>query len=243
MKLSKENIVNMIRKSNYSEINSKAAEVAFYLLLSLFPFLLFTISVVVYIPVVQINKVIYFLQEIIPDGAFQIVKAIIKSAIDNRSVSLVITSFVLTIWTSSRAVRAFIRSMNKSYNVKETRSYFKIFTIAMIFTVMLLLLVFSSMIFLVYGERLGHIILDFIGMDKIFMDIWNIWRYLMGGLTVVVILLSLYIYTPNKKIAFKEAIPGAIIGTLTWFLVSYLYSYYSSHYANYEVIYGSIGEI
>lgn len=243
LKFSKEDIREIIKKSRYSEINSKAAEVAFYLLLSLFPFLLFTINALAYIPVIHINRYIDLLQNIMPTGAFVIANSIIQSAIENRSISLVITSFFLTIWTSSRAVRALIRSINKSYNVKETRSYFKIFTIAMIFTIMLLLLIFISIIFLVFGEKLGDFLLDTIGIDKVFLNIWNLWRYLIGVGTIVIIFLCLYIYTPNKQIKLKDAIPGAIIGTISWFLISYIYSYYANHYANYEVIYGSIGGI
>ena len=51
-------IIDVFRNSNYTEINSKAAEMSFYLLLSLFPFLMFTISTIAYMPVIQINKYI-----------------------------------------------------------------------------------------------------------------------------------------------------------------------------------------
>ncbi|SCH72373.1 MULTISPECIES: YihY/virulence factor BrkB family protein [unclassified Romboutsia] len=243
VKVTKENILEIIRKSRYSEINSKAAEIAFYLLLSLFPFLLFTINALAYIPIMQTNRYIYILEKIIPQGAFDIASSMIQSAIDNRSISLVITSFFLTIWTSSRAVRGLIRSINRAYNVKETRSYFKVFRIAMIFTIMLLILIFSSMIFLVFGERLGHFLLNYIGVDRVLINIWNMWRYLIGLSTMIIIFLSLYMYTPNKKVKIKDAIPGSIISTISWFFISYAYSYYASHFANYEVIYGSIGGV
>ncbi|MBC5996466.1 YihY/virulence factor BrkB family protein [Romboutsia ilealis] len=243
LKLNKEEIIKIIRTSRYGEINSRAAEVSFYLLLSLFPFILFTISIVVYIPIIHINRYIYLLQNIMPEAAFNIANSIIQSAIENRSISLGITSFFLTMWTSTRAVRALIRGINRSYNIQETRSFIKVFSIAMIFTIMLLFLIFSSMIFLVFGENLGHFLLESIGVDKVLINIWNIWRYLIGIGTIVVILLSLYIYTPNKKVKVRDSIPGAIVATFSWFLISYIYSYYANHYANYEVIYGSIGGI
>ena len=50
--------------SNYREINSKAAEISFYLLLSLFPFLIFTISLVVYTPLIKLSKYIFVLDTI-----------------------------------------------------------------------------------------------------------------------------------------------------------------------------------
>lgn len=243
VKVDKQNIKNIIQESNYSEINSKAAEMSFYLMLSLFPFLMFTISSIVYIPILHLNKYIGLVENIMPESAFVIVLTIINSARDNKSISFIIMSFFLTVWTSSRAVRAIIRGANKSYGVKETRSYIKVFIIGLLFTVGLLLLIFSSMIFLVYGEKIGYFLFDLIGLDNIFINIWDICRYTIGIVTIILILMNLYKYTPNKKVSTKESIPGAIVATFGWILVSFLYSYYSNYFANYEVIYGSIGGI
>ncbi len=244
IKIDSSNVINTIKKeSNYSEINSKAAEMSFYLLLSFFPFLIFTISSIAYTPILHLNKYISIFQNMMPESAFQITLSIINSAMENKSLSFIITSFVLTLWTSSRAVRGIIRGANNSYKVKETRSYIKVMLIGLFFTVILLVLIFSSMIFLVYGEKIGYLIFGFIGLDNIFMNVWNICRYTIGVSTIVIILVSLYKYTPNKKIKTKDAIPGAVIATFGWIIVSLSYSYYSNYYANYEVIYGSIGGI
>ncbi len=244
IKIDSSNVINTIKKeSNYAEINSKAAEMSFYLLLSFFPFLIFTISSIAYTPILHLNKYISIFQNMMPESAFQITLSIINSAMENKSLSFIITSFVLTLWTSSRAVRGIIRGANNSYKVKETRSYVKVMFIGLFFTVILLVLIFSSMIFLVYGEKIGYLIFGFIGLDNIFMNVWNMCRYTIGVSTIVIILVSLYKYTPNKKIKIKDAIPGAVIATFGWIIVSLSYSYYSNYYANYEVIYGSIGGI
>ncbi|MGL6105327.1 YihY/virulence factor BrkB family protein [Romboutsia sp.] len=243
LKAGKKNIISIIQKSNYTEINSKAAEMSFYLLLSFFPFLIFTISSIVYIPIIHLNKYVKLLENIMPASAFNLVSSIIQSAIENRSFSFLVMSFVLTLWTLSRGVKALIKCMNKSYRVRETRTLIKVSFIAFLFTIILLLLIFSSMIFLVYGERIGYFIFKLIGLNKIFIKVWNICRYSIGITTIIIILISLYTYTPNKRIQIKEATPGAFVATFAWLLVSFVYSYYANHYANYEIIYGSIGGI
>ena len=53
----------LMEYSNYREINSKAAEISFYLLLSFFPFLIFTLSLVVYTPIIKLSKYIYLLKK------------------------------------------------------------------------------------------------------------------------------------------------------------------------------------
>ncbi len=243
LNIDKYKIKKISRKFSIGEINSKAAEMSFFLLLSLFPFVMFTISSIVYIPILHLNKYISFFENLMPESAFMIVLTIMNSAIDNKSKSLVIVSFFLTIWSSSRAVRAIIKGANRSYKVEETRSYIKVTIIGLLFTICILLLIFSSMIFLVFGERIGYFIFAFIGLDNIFIKIWNVCRYIIGILTIVIILMSLYKYTPNKNIRLKDTIPGAVIATIGWIIVSLAYSYYSNYYANYEIIYGSIGGI
>ena len=236
-------LIGIIKKANIQELSSQSAEVAFYILLSLFPFLLFTINIVAYIPVIHINRYIDILENIMPNGAYLITSSIIKSAIYSRSINVAFTSFILTICTSSRAVRALIRSMNKFYNVKESRSFFKVCKISFSFTLILILLIFLSAIFLVFGERLGNLLINLIKLDKDIIEIWNLWRYLIGMSTMILIFLSLFMYTPSKKLKIKDVIPGAIVSTVSWNVISYLYSYYANNFTNYEVIYGSIGGV
>lgn len=234
---------NFSEKFNYNEINSKAAEMSFYLLLSIFPFLIFTISIIVYIPMLHLNKAILLIKNVIPESAFNIILSIINSAIENKSLGFLIFSFIFTLWTSSRGIRSLIIWMNKSYNVKETRSFVKVFMISFIFTITILVLIISSIILLVYGELIGYFIFNLIGLNRVFIYIWNILRYIVGVSTFIIILINLYKYTPNKKIKTKDVIPGAIIAALVWLLISFVYSYYANNISNYEVIYGSIGGI
>jgi len=242
-KLNKKYISYIIKKSNYIEINSKAAEISFYLLLFIFPFLIFTISIVVYIPTFTLNKSILIIKNIIPESAFNITISIINSAMENKNLGFLISSFIFTLWTSSRLIRTLIRWMNKSYNVKETRSFIKVSIISFIFTLSILGVIFSSTILLVFGKFLGDFIFNLIGLDSIFIYIWNVLRYIVGIFTIIIIMINLYKYTPNKKLKIKDVIPGSIISTLVWLSISFFYSYYANNFSNYEIIYGSLGGV
>lgn len=229
--------------SNYREINSKAAEISFYLLLSFFPFLIFTISLVVYTPIIKLSKYIFLLKKILPLSALNIVSSLIQSAIENRSFSFLVLSFVLAMYTMSRAVLSLIRGMNRSYNIRETRPYFEVLFISLVFVIMIVVLIFTSMIFLVFGEKLGSFLFNLIGLDQYFMYIWNLCRYIVGIITVIIILMNLYRFTPDKKLSFKDVLPGAILSTLCWLVASFCYSFYSNNFARYDIIYGSLGGI
>lgn len=239
----KYNIEKKYGKTEIGNISSRAAEVSFYMLLSVFPFLLFTISSVVFIPMVYLDKYINLLSSIVPPTAFNIIESLIRSIIGNRSIKLLITSFFLAIWSMSKAVKSLIRGVNRSYGVNENRSFFEVLFISLIFTAMLLLLLIISMILLIFGEKLGTFVFNLIGMNNYFMYIWNVLRYTIGIIIVIIVLVALYTVTPNTEVLYKDALPGAVFSTFSWIIVTYIYSFYVNNFSSYDVIYGSLGGI
>ncbi|CEN78630.1 YihY/virulence factor BrkB family protein [Paraclostridium sordellii] len=241
----KSNVQNSIiyKRINLNDINSRAAAMSYYLLLSIFPFLIFMINLLGFIPIIHINKFLYSFDDLIPRTAFIMVQSIIDSAVSQKSISLTVVSFTFTLWSSSRAVRVFIKGINKSYNVLETRSFLKLIIISFYFTVELIVLIVSSMVFLLYGEKVGYLIFKFLGLSKIFIPTWNLFRYSFVIAITIWIVSSLFRYGPNKKIPLIEAMPGAILSIFGWILVSVVFSFYTNNFSNYQVIYGSIGGI
>lgn len=241
----KNNVKNNViyKKININDINSRAAAMSYYLLFSIFPFLIFLINLLSYMPLIHINKFLYSFNDLIPNSAFAMIESIINSTIADKSIGITIFSFIFTLWSSSRAVRVFIKGINKSYNLKETRSFIKLLFISFYFTVELIVLIVSSMVFLLYGERVGYIIFKFLGLSKLFIPIWNLLRYSFVCAITIWILSSLFRYGPNKVINLIEAMPGAILSIVGWILVSVIFSFYTNNFSNYQIIYGSIGGI
>ncbi|WP_373601110.1 YihY/virulence factor BrkB family protein [Paraclostridium bifermentans] len=241
----KDNVQNNIiyKKININDVNSRAAAMSYYLLLSIFPFLIFMINLLGYIPIIHINKFLHSFDDLIPRSAFAMIESIITSAISEKSISLTVMSFAFTLWSSSRAVRVFIKGINKSYNLNETRSFLKLLLVSFYFTIELIVLIVSSMVFLLYGEKVGYLIFKFVGLSKIFIPIWNLIRYSFVIAITIWIVTSLFRYGPNKKITIIEAMPGAVLSIFGWILVSVVFSFYTNNFSNYQVIYGSIGGI
>ena len=204
---------------------------------------MFIISSLAYIPAVHIHKFIILFESLMPESVYSIISSIIDSAIENRNINNVIISFGLSLWSSSKAVTSIIKAMNTYHDVDETRSPIKILSICFLFTSVLFVLIFSSLVLLIYGEVLGAFVFDFLGLDEMFLIIWNYFRYCITIFTVIIAFLILFKYTPNKKLPLSECLPGAITSTLSWILISIGYSYYANNFASYEVIYGSLSSV
>jgi membrane protein len=237
------NIVTIIyHRFTYDTIPSRSAEVSFYLLLSFFPFLIFLITLISFIPVIHLNNYIVWLSNVMPSNAYSIVSSIIDNAVRGKSTQLLIVSFLITLWSSTSGISAIIRGINKAYDQEETRSYIKVAGISLLFTMEIVILIVFSLILIVYGSNLGIFVFNYFGLGRLLL-LWDRLRYVVSIITMLLIFLSLYIITPNHKIKFSHSLPGAILSTFLWIIASLVFSFYANNFVNYNLIYGSIGGI
>lgn len=233
----------IIREFNMPDLFSRTAEMAFYLTISIFPSIIFIICALAYIPAVNLIKFQETIGQLMPAEAFAIVKSVINSAVKNRSVHLLVFSLLLATWTFSKAVKSMIKGQNMSFHFKETRGFLKINLMCMIYAVGFFISIIFSIVFLVYGDNLGTILLHFLGDFFIFIFIYDVLRYLLPIVVMVIVFISLFTLGPCKKIDFKKSIPGAIVTTVLWIMLSLVYSYYARYFFRTREIYGSISSI
>ena len=60
---------------------------------------------------------------------------------------------------------------------------------------------------------------------------------------MIIVFAAIYRYTPSKRTAWNEAIPGAVFTTLGWLGVSMIFSFYVNNFSNYSKVYGSLATI
>jgi membrane protein len=227
----------------FDTIPSKGAEISFYLLLSFFPLLIFIITLISYIPMIHLNLYINSLSKFMPSNAYSIVSYIIGRAISDKSTNLLIISFFIALWSATNAVTAIIRGINKAYDQEETRPFIKVIAISQLFTIELVLLITFSLVLVVYGNKISDFIINFLNFDNYAFTILNWVRYIIAIITMLLLFLSLYMYTPNHRLRLKDVYPGAVFSTICWITSSVIFSYYANNYINYSLLYGSIGGI
>ena len=235
-------IVYFIVKVRDDDIFALGAQLAYYLMLSFFPFLIFLMTVVGFS---RLNSadILEGLKAFLPNNVFTLIDAIVVELVDTQYAGLLGASIALTVWSASSGFRAVIKGMNKAYNINDTRSFIKRAFIAIIFTMALVLMIMLTLTMLVFGELIGKYILSILPYVDIFSKIWNISRYIIVIFMMVMIFACIYRYAPAKKIPWKEVYPGAVISTLGWIVASLAFSYYINNIANYSRIYGSVGAI
>lgn len=224
------------------EVTALGAQLTYYLLLSFFPFLIFLITVVSYTPLAH-EDILINLSTVLPKDTYNTVINIVNEILNNRSSSLISFGMIGTLWAASNGMKAIIRGINKAYNEKETRSYFIVRGIGILFTIALVFGIIFSFLTIVLGGILSQKLFTFLGISLDFQVLWENLRYILSLISLILIFAFIYKYSPNCKISLKSVLPGSVFATFGWILISTIFSYYINSFDTFSKTYGSIGGI
>lgn len=234
-------LIFRIKDDNVTAIG---AQLSYYLVLSIFPFLIFFLNILSFTPLVR-EDVLQNIIAVLPIETQQIITSLVLETVRNSSETLLSLSAITGIWAASKGLMALIRAINKAYDVEETRSYIELRLLAVLFTLALLVLLTIVLLTIVFSEVLGNQIFNFLGVTLNFMIFWEYLRILISVGSMILIFALLFRFSPSirnsKKISFKQTLPGAIFSSIGWIITSTLFSYYVNNFANYSKTYGSLG--
>jgi membrane protein len=221
---------------------NKAAELSYYFLLSLFPFLIFLLSFTAYLPISP-NDVLGMIEQYAPGDVSSMLESNIKDILNNRNGGLLSFGIIAALWSASNGLNAIVRSFNVAYEVEENRSFLIVRLTSILLTVAMVITILIALLLPVFGREIGLVVSDFIGASSTFLTAWDALRYFISITILLIIFTALYFFAPNKRLHLTYVIPGAVIATVGWIVVSTLFSYYVSSFSNYSATYGSIGGI
>ncbi|MDR5588760.1 MULTISPECIES: YihY/virulence factor BrkB family protein [Clostridium] len=235
-------LLHLIVKVKNDDIFALASQLAYYLLLSFFPFIIFLITLIGFSNMDSI-QVLNGIKAIVPEAVFELTSSIIVEVFDKQYTGLLGISILLALWTSSSGFRAVIKGVNKAYGFKEKRSFIKRLIISMLSVVALAVIIILSLSMLVFGNVIGSYLVKMIPFTKIIMILWNICRYAFVVIMMIFIFASIYRFTPSKRLKWREVIPGSIFSTIGWIITSYGFSFYIDNFRNFSRFYGSLGAV
>ncbi|GGK03950.1 putative ribonuclease-like protein YfkH [Lentibacillus kapialis] len=224
------------------DIFGLGAQLAYFLLLSLFPFLLFLMTLLGYVPIDSQN-VTEFIQRYAPGEISQLINENISELVNNQNGSLLSVGVIGTLWAASNGVNAIMKGFNRSYEVGEDRSFIVMRLIAIVLTIAMVLVICMAFLLPVFGKMIGEYIFAFFGLSESFLNVWDTLRWIVSSAVIFIVLLALYKMAPNKRIYFKNVVWGALFATIGWQLVSLAFSFYVNSMGNYSATYGSLGTV
>jgi membrane protein len=223
-----------------------AAQLAYFLILALFPFILVLVSLMGTFGSQELaSEVLGYFQQVMPQQAYEIIKTFTGNIISGRAEAPGLLSFgiLFTIWSASGAFAALINALNRAYDVQETRPFWKVRGLAILMTLGLSVLILAGVLLLVFGPQIGVIIANLFGLGELFELVWNIVRWPVALFFMVFTVALLYYLAPDANQPFRWITPGGLIGVLLWVLASVAFNFYVSNFGSYNKTYGSIGAV
>jgi membrane protein len=234
----------LYRKCSTDAVADNAAAVGYYFLFSLFPFLLFVVTLCAYLPLAApVGEFLDRARPIVPAQAMALVEEHLEALISRQRPQLLTLGLLLSFWSASRAVDAVRRVLNLAHGVEESRSRLKTELLSWGLTVAGVLLATVAASALIAGSGLGLRIAGALGIRSAFLSVmpWLRWPTLAAIFAITAGLA--YWFLPDVKVHFRYVVPGAAIGAMTWALATWGFGHYATGFGDYDVTYGSLGGV
>ena len=226
-----------------------AAQLAYYLILAIFPFILFLVAVLDALGSSSpafVNELFDYLSRVMPAQVFDLIETYTERTLRNEDTApgLLSVGILGTIWAASGAFSALINALNRAYDVQETRPFWKVKGIAILMTLGLSVLVLGGVLLLISGPSIGETIAEVFTLDDEFVFVWNVVRWPAALLFMVVTVALLFYFAPDAGQPFRWITPGGFVGIALWVLASLAFNLYlGSDFNTYDKTYGSIGTV
>ncbi len=235
-------LMRFINKVKTDDLSSLAAASSYYLILSIFPFLIFILSVISLTAIDPTLLIVQF-ENLLPDASADILISTLYVIMDNGTVTLLSFGMITMLWSSLKGIRALVKGVNIAYDTVENRPFWQMFLLAFFSVLIIPLLIIISFFLLVFGEKIGEFLFEFLRITGSFQQIWEHFRLLFSVLMLAFSFALFYKFIPNIRLRFIDVIPGTLFSSIGWIVISLLYSAYINRFGTYSMLYGSIGGI
>ena len=243
--LSVKTLVKRVARAAYEHnCLGQAAQLAYYFLFALFPFLLFLTTLLGYLPLPNLMRELQaILAGVMPAETLAFVQDNIHGLTRDQRGGLLSFGIITALWTSSSAVMAIMDNLNRAYGVKEGRPLWKVWGIALLLVLGLSAFLLLSVVLLIFGPSIGSWLARQVGLGNAFEFAWNILRWPVIVTLLIVTMAVIYYVAPDVEQEWKWITPGSMMAMTAWIVTSLGFSYYVTNFGSYNKIYGSIGTV
>jgi membrane protein len=221
-----------------------AAQLSYYFFLALFPALLFLVSLASFFPLHSlVDDLIARAGPFVPEDLLRIVTDQLTKISERRNGGLLTLGFLFTLWSTAAGVVAVITALNRTYDIADSRPWWKVRLVALALTVAVGLFVLISTALVLVGPQLAGTVAGWFGLGAAFELTWKIaqWPIVFG--LVVTGIGMVYYFGPDAEQEWVWITPGSLLATLLWLIGSLGFRFYVTNFASYNATYGAIGGV
>lgn len=226
----------------------QSAMLSFYFLVSIFPLLLFLMTLLGLILESghEFQKILrHYFEAVVPQvAATRLIDATLGEISRGGGALKLSTALLFTWWSASQGMLAVVKGVNNAYETAESRPWWKAYLVASGLTVACLLFFAGALLLLIYGGQLSDVAAHRWGGGGFVAGLWRV----LSGLFVLGCVLAafnlIYVWGPNvTHRRWHWLMPGTLAGVAIWLLGSFGLKLYLSVFDTLSLSYGSVGAI
>ncbi|NHM07736.1 YihY/virulence factor BrkB family protein [Flavobacterium sp. CYK-4] len=224
-------------------VSYRAGAIAFSFFMALFPFALFILNLIPYIPIEGFqDDFMQFLSEGVPPKTFEAIASILNDILHNSHSGLLSTGIIMAIILMANGMNAIMGGFETSNHIIIKRGFFRQYAVAigisLILSILLLVTVAMIVVFEVFIQK--TIIQDVLS-DRIPLIILGRYAFVILMILLTTSILFKFGIKSDKHRKFISI--GSVFTTILIILSSYGFGIWVVRFSKYNQLYGSIGTL
>ncbi len=223
--------------------SNRASAIAFSFFMALFPFALFILNLIPYIPIENFqDDFLYFISQNVPPNTYDAIQEIVYDILNNSYKGLLSSGFILSIFLMTNGINAILGGFELSEHITITRGFFKQYFIALAISIAFSLILIITVVAIIFFEVLIQKIKSR-GLISDDVYLIELGRYVFLILMILITTSILYKFGTKETSKITFISYGAVFTTILFVISSYVFGVYVEKFARYNELYGSIGTL
>ncbi len=219
---------------------TSSAALAFFFLMSLFPFLIFLASALALLPIPHLAEgMVHLVAHFVPEQTMPMVDSMLTSTMHTNN-GLLSAGFILAVLAASNAIASMATALNTIYEAEETRSFWqkRLSAIYVTFAVGGMTAVALSAMLL--GPHFGRELARVFDVSQTFVMVWPVMRWTLVLTCALAAIGTLYYLGPNCKHTLRQQVTGSLFAVAVWIASSGLLGIYLRKFSYFNAMYGTL---
>ena len=237
-------LMALVRRFRRDDLTSYAAEIAFFSLLSIVPFIMILGIILTASNILNIDNLVTLLRSLegLPETTLSLLIGAAES-LDTSSAGLVSVAAVAALWTSSLMIRAIMSGIHMVYREREQRPLLRRYLLSFLYTLLLAVGILLLLVLTVYGGRIEELIFSLGLSGWLLPFVFGTISRLVPFVLLFVVIWSMYTVFPSRKIRLGNSLPGALFTMALMLLITFAYSLVVNNSARLSLLYGSLSNV
>jgi membrane protein len=218
-----------------------SAQMAYYFMLSMIPFLIFVFLLISFLPF-HADNVLLIIEPFAPANTYGIIQSTLYSLFHDGRGEWLPVSLIAAFWISSMAVQSLVRSLNHAYQFQREQPFLEALLDDLFLTAGFMMILSATLFVPIIEQVVYTFVVTKAEVPAFWGEGWKVVKWGLGTSFLFVFFLLLYKMVPSVKLSWMKVMPGALFATLGWQGVSLIFSYYVT-LGNYSKLYGQLGSI